>query len=129
MARPRKADHERRSEPLYIRLTPDEMAHVENQAGIAGRDRTDFARETLLGARLSALPASVKAAKADTADLLLALDALTGQTKRVGNNVNQLAAADHRGSDFVHYWRDIGNQLQGHINALEALMAMVSDRL
>ena len=129
MARPRKAENERRSEPLYIRLTPDEMSYVESQADKAGLDRVTFARDYLLGARISAMPNSVKAAKADAADLLLAIDGLTGQTKRVGSNVNQLAAAVHRGSDFVQWWSEVGAELKGHLAELETLMSKVSQRL
>jgi mobilization protein NikA len=129
MARPRKLDHERRSEVLYIRQTPDGRAHVDAQAAVAGLTPQDYARRILESERVSALPASAKAAKAEAADLLLALDALTGQTKRIGNNVNQLAAAEHRGSDFVQWWAEVGTELKTHLNEIEAVMAKVSERL
>lgn len=129
MARPKKADHERRSEVLYIRQTPDGRAHVDAQAAIAGLTPQDFSRRVLEGEQVRALPASVKAAKAEAADLLLALDALTGQTKRIGKNVNQIAHATSNGADFVQWWADAGQELKQLIAEQEALMAKVADRL
>ena len=125
MARPRKQAHERRTEVLYIRQTPDERAHVDAQAAIAGLDAVEFARQHLSGARVSAMPASVKAAKADAGALLMKLDRLALASKQIGNNVNQLARATHRGSDFQRYWREVGDELESHIAELAALTDLV----
>lgn len=125
MARPRKEDGERRSEVLYIRQTPDARAALDEKASRAGLPPTEFARQYLEGAEITALSPSIRASKADAAALLLALDKLTGQTKKVGNNVNQLAASSHRDSAFVAYWREVGALLEGHISQLETLMEQV----
>ena len=124
MARPKKQDHERRSEVLYIRQTPDERAHVDRQAAIAGLDAVEYARQQLSGARVYQA-AEAKTAQADAGDLLVAVDALALETKRVGNNVNQLARAVHRGSDHQHYWQEVGTLLQTHIEELQRLTAAI----
>lgn len=129
MARPIKQPHERRSEQLKIRFTPDELAAIEEEARKASLDRVEFARRLLLGSRVSVAPESVREAKLEAADLLLAIDELTGQTKRVGNNVNQLTRAEYRGSQYRDFWQEIGDQLRAHIGTLETLMSRVSARL
>lgn len=125
MARPQKQPHERRSEQRKIRYTPDEIAQLEAQASIAGLTVTDLIRDVSLGTKVTRMPASVKAAKVDAANLLIAIDALTGQTKRIGNNVNQLAVAEHRGSDFAQWWADVGAELKLHIAELSRLTDQV----
>jgi hypothetical protein len=50
---PKKA--ERRTERFSLPLTPAEMQSIETMARIWGRQKTDFARELLLGA-LANLP-------------------------------------------------------------------------
>lgn len=125
MARPRKADGERRSEVLYIRQTPDARAALDRQASVAGLTPTDFARQYLEGAKVTAMPASVKAANAEAATLLMSLDQLTVQTKRIGNNVNQLALSVHRDSAFSDHWQAISEELQGHMQQLQSLMDQV----
>ena len=38
--------------------------------------------------------------------------ALVSELNRIGVNVNQLARATHRGSDFVRYWNAVGEELR-----------------
>ena len=38
--------------------------------------------------------------------------ALVSELNRIGVNVNQLARATHRGSDFVRYWNVVGEELR-----------------
>lgn len=56
MGRPKKGEHEARSETLRFRVTVAEKAHVENQAATAGVSVADYARNIILGRRAKAAP-------------------------------------------------------------------------
>ena len=56
MGRPKKSEHETRSETLRFRLTLTEKTHVETQAATAGVSVADYARNTLLVRRVRANP-------------------------------------------------------------------------
>lgn len=57
MGRPKKGEHEARSETLRFRVTVAEKAHVENQAATAGLSVADYARNIILGRRTRPMPA------------------------------------------------------------------------
>jgi len=99
MARPVKDPEEKRTETARFRLTVAERAYLRAQAEAAGLSETEFLRRRALG--LSVRPAP---ARNDPA--------LLSELNRIGVNVNQLARATHRGSDFTRYWREVGGALE-----------------
>ncbi|MEO1322259.1 MAG: plasmid mobilization relaxosome protein MobC [Pseudomonadota bacterium] len=106
MARPKKAETEKRTEQLNLRYTLDEKERIRVAAARAGLRPSEYIRRRALN-----IPVPVKAANS-------AVDpALIVALNRIGNNVNQLALSVHRGSDFQAYWRDIGGELQGVLSA------------
>lgn len=54
MGRPKRDEHENRSEVLRFRVTVAEKAHVEKQAEAAGSSVADYARNAILGRRIKA---------------------------------------------------------------------------
>ena len=130
MARPRKADNERRSEPLYIRMSPDEIAHIEAQAEKAGLDRVTFARDYLLGADIKPLPATARSEKTDAGKVLLALDRFALATKRelnaIGNNINQLVKDWHSGlPTYPADWQAAHDELKATLANLNSALDTV----
>jgi hypothetical protein len=99
MARPKKADTERRTEQQKIRYRLDEIEAVRASAARSGLTVAEFIRRRSLHEETPSLSRSVDPA------LIHALG-------RVGNNVNQLARSVHRGSDFQVYWHEIGEELR-----------------
>lgn len=99
MARPRKDENEKRSAVARFRLTLAEKAHLRAQVHTSGLSEAEFLRRRALG-----LPVRVSATRSDPA--------LVSELNRVGVNVNQLARATHRGSDFTAYWKQIGRDLE-----------------
>ncbi|WP_108676663.1 plasmid mobilization protein [Acuticoccus yangtzensis] len=99
MARPTKAAEEKRSETARFRLTVAERAFLRAQADAAGLTETEFLRRRALG-----LPVRAASQRSDPA--------LVSELNRIGVNVNQLARATHRGSDFTRYWREVGAKLE-----------------
>ena len=99
MARPKKQDEEKRSETARFRVTVAEREYIRAQASSAGLGEAEYLRRRALGY-------AVPPARSGRSD-----PALISELNRIGVNVNQLARATHRGSDFVHTWRTIGQQL------------------
>ena len=99
MARPKKQDGEKRSETARFRVTVAEREYIRAQARAAGLPGAEYLRRRALGY-------TVPPARSGLTD-----PALISELNRIGVNVNQLARAVHRGSDFVHTWRIIGKQL------------------
>ena len=100
MARPTKQDHEKRSETARFRVTLAEREHIRAQAEAAGLTEAEYLRRRTLGYRVPPAPSR-------SAD-----PALVSELNRIGVNVNQLARASHRGSEFTRYWRDVGAELR-----------------
>lgn len=100
MARPKKDLHERRDQRFNLRYTTAEIEHVRMQARLAGLDPHEYARRRTLGHAVPPAPQR-------SSD-----PALVSELNRIGVNVNQLALATHRGSDFTRYWADVGRELQ-----------------
>lgn len=99
--RPKKTDAEKRSERFNLRFTEAEIEHVRLQADAAGLEPHEYARRRVLGERVSS---PSPAHRVDPA--------LISELNRIGVNVNQLARATHRGSDFAAYWREVGSELR-----------------
>lgn len=108
MARPKKEQHERRDQRFNLRYTLAEIEHLRAQAAAAGLDPHEYARRRTLGHAVPPAPQR-------SSD-----PALISELNRIGVNVNQLARASHRGSEFTRYWRDVGAELRG---LLERVMA------
>lgn len=100
MARPKKDQSERRDQRFNLRYTLAEIEHLRAQAQIAGLDPHEYARRRTLGHAVPPAPQR-------SSD-----PALISELNRIGVNVNQLARASHRGSDFTRYWADVGRELQ-----------------
>ena len=99
MARPKKQDGEKRDEVARFRVTLAEREYLRAQARAAGISETEYLRRRALGY-------AVSPARSNLPD-----PTLISELNRIGVNVNQLARATHRGSDFVHTWQIIGRQL------------------
>jgi len=84
MARPKKADHERRDDRVEIRLTTAEHVHLEELAGAMGLTIAEFVRRRAVGYRL---PAVLKESPVNAA----AATALI----RLGVNLNQITRHLH----------------------------------
>lgn len=108
MARPKKEQHERRDQRFNLRYTLAEIEHLRTQAAAAGLDPHEYARRRTLGHAVPPAPQR-------SSD-----PALISELNRIGVNVNQLARASHRGSEFTRYWRDVGTDLRA---LLERVMA------
>jgi len=99
MARPIKDPEEKRSEVARFRVTIAERAFLRSQAEAAGLSEAEYLRKRALG-----LPVRAAQSGSDPA--------LVSELNRIGVNVNQLARATHRGSDFTRYWREVGTRLE-----------------
>lgn len=100
MARPKKEQHEKRDQRFNLRYTIAEIEHVRAQAALAGLDPHEYARRRTLGHAVP--PAPQRSSN----------PAVISELNRIGVNVNQLARATHRGSEFTRYWADVGRELQ-----------------
>ncbi len=98
--RPTKQPDEKRSARFNLRFTAAELAQIEAQAHIAGLGPHEFLRRRSLG---YVVPPRSQG-QVDPA--------IVSELNAVGNNVNQLARATHRGTDFVRYWQEIGTKLE-----------------
>lgn len=78
MARPTKQPHEKRTERFNLRFTVAELAHVQDQARLAGLDATEYLRRRALGFVVSPAPRRADAA-------------LVTELNRIGVNLNQIA--------------------------------------
>ncbi len=100
MARPTKEQHEKRTETARFRVTLAEREHIRSQAQAAGITETDYLRRRALG---HAIPPALSRSSDP---------AMVSELNRIGVNVNQLALATHRGSDFTRHWQHIAGELR-----------------
>ena len=101
MARPKKAPHEKRTErPFNPRFTVAEVEYIRTQADAAGISTHEYMRRRAMGYAISP-------ARSSATD-----PALINEINRIGVNVNQLALAVHRGSEFQHHWKSIGDDIR-----------------
>lgn len=97
--RPRLPADQRRTWRRNIRLTEAAGAKLEDRAAAAGLSVSEFIQYFA-----DDLPLPRRRTGFDPA--------LVTAINRIGVNVNQLARAHHRGSDFVKYWKAIGNKIE-----------------
>lgn len=96
--RPVKQPNERRCAQMNIRLTLAEAEYIRAQALAAGLTEAEFIRRAAIG--LAVKPAH---ARADAA--------LISELNAIGNNVNQLARAVHRGRGLPPFWSAVAGRL------------------
>ena len=82
MSRPQKADGEKRTSKIEVRLTPAEKSQLKELAQLNGARPSDFIRETVLSAKRLRHVATPDRA---------ALIRLTAELGKVGSNLNQIA--------------------------------------
>lgn len=111
MARPKKNADEKRTEQMNTRWTLAERETLRANAARVGLDDSEFLRHRALG-----IPLPSSNSSGDPA-LVAALNAHAVALTKIGNNVNQLAAATHQGRDFAQYWREIGAELEADLSA------------
>lgn len=107
MGRPRKDEHEQRSDRTSVRFTTAEKAFVEEQAARAGMVPADFIRRRALGQPVQASPRRADAS-------------MLSELHRIGVNVNQLARATHMERDFVRHWEAIEGELRDVLEKVAA---------
>ena len=100
MGRPEKHPDEKRTERHNLRFTIAEMNHVRAQADAAGLDVAEYIRRRAVG---YVAPAGTGRRGADPR--------LIGELNALGNNVNQLARAVHRGSRFTDQWEALAQRV------------------
>ena len=111
MARPRKHADEKRTERFNLRYTIAERETVRTNAARVGLDEMEFQRRRVLRDPLPSSRSSSDPAK------IAALNSYAVALGKIGNNVNQLAAATHQGRAFTQYWHEIGEELQNDLRA------------
>jgi hypothetical protein len=91
---------------------------LRSKARAAGVNEAEFLRRYIDG-----VPNPSPARSGVDPVLVAALNSHAVALGKIGNNVNQLAAATHQGRDFAQYWREIGAELQTDLKAArEALV-------
>lgn len=113
MPRPKKNADELKAVPFVTRMdvpTRERLASKAEAAGLSSGG--EWIRRQINDA---SMPVS-QAATTDPA-LIAALNAYTFALKQIGNNVNQLTAANWQGRDFVQYWHEIGEELKADLAA------------
>jgi hypothetical protein len=122
MSRPKKSADERKDVPFVTRMdvpTRERLASKTDAAGLSSGG--EWIRRQINDAPMP----NAQTASADPA-LVAALNAYTFALKQIGNNVNQLTAANWQGRDFVKYWHEIGEELKADLAAgREALSAAI----
>jgi len=88
MARPKKPEHERRTESMRFSVTDEERVQIEQAAALHGLRLSEFFRRRALGTRMPAGAVDRQQAAEATAALL-----------RLGVNLNQIAKHVNAGRD------------------------------
>lgn len=96
--RPTKQPHEKRHVQMNIRLTLAEAEYIRAQAIAAGITEAEYVRRAVTGVAVKPARKRVDAA-------------LISELNAIGNNVNQLARAVHRGQPLPPYWQAIADRL------------------
>ena len=113
MPRPKKNADELKAVPFVTRMdvpTRERLASKAEAAGLGSGG--EWIRRQINDAPIPA----AKVAEVDPA-LISALNTYTFALKQIGNNVNQLTAANWQGRDFVQYWHEIGEELKADLAA------------
>ena len=90
---------------------------LRSKARAAGVSDAEFIRRYLDGT-----PNPTAATSHVSPALVAALNAQAVALGKIGNNVNQLAAATHQGRDFARFWREIGAELQDDLAAAREVL-------
>ena len=106
MARPKKQDSTKRSSIAQARLSLEEKALLAEKAKQAGLSESDYIRARCLGHQIHPPKNRVDQAA------IVRLNRIGVQLAGACNNTNQLARSVHRGSDFQHYWLEVGAELK-----------------
>lgn len=121
MARPQKAPDDKRCESVRSTMTVKEKLHVTEQAKLAGLSEAEFVRRRCLGYVVP--PARPLADE----QLLAEVNRLSWEINRIGVNVDQLLLATYRGTDFVNYWGNIGQEVRDLANRAEIVLDKVAN--
>ena len=102
--RPKRSADEKLSEHVHVMVSVADRETLTAKALSAGVSEAEFLRRLIRGAELADASQSPIPVQTDPR--------LVVELNRIGNNVNQLAKSSHRGSDFVRYWQDVGEELR-----------------
>lgn len=119
MARPKKHDVAKRTRIAQARLSIEEKALLIDAARRAGLSESDFIRARCLGHQIH--PPKTRLDQSAIARL----NRIGVQLAGACNNTNQLARAVHRGSDFQHYWLEVGTELKAARSELQTVLAKI----
>jgi len=105
--RPVKQPNERRRAQMNIRLTLAEAEYIRAQAANAGLTEAEYVRRAAVGLEIRPARTRVDAA-------------LISELNAIGNNVNQLARAVHRGRGLPPYWQGAAQRLTALLDEVAA---------
>ena len=128
IGRPRLSKEQALSENLKLRMSPLTRSNLRARAQVNGISESEWLRRRIDDAPLPQPPALSASAGADP-QLLFELNQVTAQLRKIGNNVNQLTRAEHRGSDFVHHWREVSAVLEHELAVARAALAKVVEAI
>ena len=103
MARPRKEEHEKRTETVRARVSVAEKAYIKEQAQLAGLDVTEYLRRRALGYVVPPSPSM----RGGSPGLVTELNRLGLELKAIGVNANQLALASNSNRRSRISWEDV----------------------
>lgn len=112
MARPKKSADDQLSEMFPTRMTVATRETLRSKARAAQVSEAEFIRRYIDG-----VPNLSPARSTVDPSLVAALNLYAVALSKIGNNVNQLAAATHQRRDFARYWREIGTELEADLAA------------
>lgn len=117
MARPKKDQIAKRSSIAQARLSLEEKAILKDNARKAGMSESDFIRARCLGHQIHPPKSRIDQAA------IARLNRIGVQLAGACNNTNQLARSVHRGSDFQHYWLEVGAELKSARAEVRSVLA------
>ena len=119
MARPKKDQIAKRSSIAQARLSLEEKAILKDNARKAGMSESDFIRARCLGHQIHPPKSRLDQAA------IARLNRIGVQLAGACNNTNQLARSVHRGSDFQHYWLEVGAELKSARAEVRSVLAQL----
>ena len=120
MARPKKDPDDQRSESARATLTVSEKLHVQAQAEAAGLSEAEYVRRRILGYEVP------PARSLSDAALISEVNRTSWELNRIGQNVDQILLATYRGSDFVDYWRHVGDHVRQVADQADTVLQKVA---
>ena len=122
MGRPKKAADDRLSEHVHFLTTVRTRETLATRSRACGVSEGEFLRRYIDGQ-----PNVERHSAASDPAMIAALNSYAVALGKIGNNVNQLAAATHQGRDFARYWREIGAELEADLKASRKALSSVLD--